>query len=285
MEAGTTLFKPGFVSAQDGGGVLGLKVVSVRPNNEAQHGLPNVPATVMLFDEKTGVPTALMEGASLTAVRTAAGSGVATSLLAAPDAKVVTIFGAGMQAEAHAFAMAEVRDIEKVVIVSRTEEKARKLAEKLRQALPNVQCEVESDGQKAVAGSDIVCCTTSSSTPVLKGKWLKKGCHVNAIGSFRPNMQEVDADVVKMSRVVVDDIGAALAETGDLLIPISDGTIAKEHVLGTIGDALTFAIRCRESTGDITLFKSVGTAAQDLTTAAMVVRKAVERGVGQSFSF
>ena len=290
---GPTLFKPACIPSADdleAPEALGLKVVSVRAANQGL-GLPTVPATVFMFDATTGLPSAVVAATWLTALRTAAGSGVATRALAPVSPRTLVCFGAGMQAEAHISAMLCVRpSITTVVVINRSLPRAEALAA----TLPTLSTEAltlgdTADVERVVRAADIICATTNSSTPLWDGAWLKPGTHVNAIGSYTPQMQEVDAATMERCTIIVDEPGAALS--GDIAIPLAAGRISAEvNGLATLGSVLLASGatpvggggggQAGASSLDCTLFKSVGVAVQDVATGAMAVTKAKELGLG-----
>ncbi len=272
VAGGTTLFMPGYLEAS---GVLGLKVVSVMPGNPGQ-GLPAVPGATLLLDHQTGLPVALLDAAYLTALRTAAGSGLATDLLASPDARVLAVFGAGAQARQHIRAIRAVRPIQEVRVVSRRVEGARALAAEL----DGVDVRTVDDPGAAVAGAQVVVTATNSATPVFPGAALDVGTHVCAIGAYTPQTREVDEDVVCRARIVVDTREGALSEAGDLLIPLAEGLLHESDIDAELGE-LVNGERPPGSLGrPVTFYKSVGNAAQDLATAQRVFEAARTRGLG-----
>jgi len=274
---GTTLFKPAKVD-----GSLGLKVVSVRPHN-AQKNLPTVPGYIFLVDDETGSAVALMDATYLTALRTAAGSALATDYLARKDASVLTVFGAGLQAQAHIDAILQVRPIATVWIWNRTKENAVVLSEKLKTKYTEVNFKIAEDTRECVEVADIIVAATNSQTPLFNGKYLKKGTHINAVGSYRPTTQELDEATVLQAKIVLDTPGAV--EAGDLHIPITNGSLDKNTICGEIGDLFLGKIKVRHSENDVTLFKSVGTAVQDVATAGAIVKNAQKLGLGLVVEF
>ena len=268
-EAGVTLFMPAYLDrTQD----LGAKIVSFYPNNP-QRGLPAISALVLVLDSQTGLPTALMEAGYLTALRTGAASGLATDLLARREASVVAIFGAGAQAPAQIEAVCAVRPIREVRIVARRRESADRLAKQIE----GVDVRILDDRSAALAGADIVIAATTSSTPVFDGHDVEPGTHINGIGSYTPEMQEVDATVVQRARIVVDSREAALKEAGDLIIPIQQGLIRAEDVDTELGEIVNGIKAGRTSDSEITFFKSVGVAVQDVAVARRVLQAAASR--------
>ncbi len=283
----STLVMPFYVPAvggadddnADGGGALGLKLVSVF-NSNPPRGLPLIHALVLALDAATGAPLALIEGSSLTAIRTGAASGAATDVLARPDARTLALFGSGVQARRQLEAVCAVRPIERVRVYSLAGAEA--LADEMagRGPVPADITVVDSP-REALAGADIVCAATTSRTPVFDGRDLAPGTHVNGIGSFTPEMQEIDAETVRRARVVIDSRAAALAEAGDLIIPLRDGAVTLDHVSDEIGEVLARQRPGRTSAEQVTFFKSVGVAVQDAAAAALVVRNGAALGLGR----
>jgi len=257
--------------------VFGAKVISLRFDNPSK-GLPTVQGYVSLFDHDTGRPIALIEGASVTAIRTAAASGLATRELARKDARTHGIFGTGVQAVTHIDAISAVRDIERIVVWGRDAAKARRFAATQGE---RVQLDVSATGDPAeAAGCDVVSTVTAATEPVLMGEWLQPGCHVNLVGVHTPEAREADTGAIERSRVYVDLMESAMNEAGDLLLPIREGAIDEQHIVGEIGQVLAGEVPRRGGDAEITLYKSLGIVAQDLFTAAYVHARALEKGVG-----
>ena len=248
----------------DGGGALGTKIVTVFEQN-TKRGLDVVQATYLLLDSETGVPISLMDGRFITAIRTAATSAVATRLMAAPGPKRLAVFGAGVQAGFHIEAMIEVAEVEQVIIASRSVDKARALADRVRVA-HDLPCEVVS-AKQAADTADLICTCTSSPVPLFDGRLLKAGAHINAVGAFTPSTRELDSEAVRRARVVIDAESAAGREAGEILMPISEGAIDSSHVRGTLAEVVSGKVAGREAPSEITLFKSCGLAIEDLVTA------------------
>ena len=246
---------------------VGVKLVTLTASNP-DRGLPFIHALYVLFDAETQEPVATFDGAALTALRTAAVSGLATRLLAREEASRLVVFGAGVQASAHLEAMRAVRPVEQVVLVSRGRERAADLAGRATTLGLRARVGAPSD----VADADLICVCTTSETPVVDGAGLPEGVHVNAVGAYLPTMRELDTEAVRRAKVVVDTRDAAFAEAGDLLIPIGEGAIGREHVLADLAEVVRGA-SVRTSPDDITVFKSVGVAFEDL----VVARAAVDR--------
>jgi ornithine cyclodeaminase len=262
--------------------ILETKLVSVFPQNAAR-GLPSHQAVILVFDARTGSPRALMDGTAITAMRTAAGSALATSLLARPEARILAIVGTGVQARAHAKAIPRVRPIKEVRVVGRHRVRAVALAEEMARGLRITTKAVEL-GKEAFAGVDVICATTHAAEPVVKGEWLEPGVHVNSVG-LNPNGPELDGEAVRRALVVVETRAAALAPlpsgSTDLLWAIRDGLIGEEHIHAEIGELISGARPGRTSPDQITLYKSVGVAVQDAVAAHLVLEAAEEEGVGR----
>lgn len=260
--SGTLLLMPAHGDAG-----VGVKLVTLTEANR-DVGLPFIHATYVLFDAGTQAPTAVLDGSALTALRTAAVSGLATRHLARPDSRRLVLYGAGVQARAHLDAMRAVRPVEEVVVVSR----GRARAEDLVALASSLGLGASVGAPGAEREADLVCTCTTSSAPVVRGNLLRPGVHVNAVGAYTPRMREVDAEGVRRAKVVVETREVAAAEAGDLLIAIEEGAIGPEHVVADLAEVVRGA-RVRTSEGDVTLFKSVGAAFEDL----IVARAAVDR--------
>jgi len=273
-QEGITLVMPGYVPPD----ALGLKVVSVFPRNPAR-GLPTLSALVVMLDPETGAPAALLDGAFLTAWRTGAASGLATDLLARPDAESLALIGAGAQARTQLRAVAAVRSLRRVRVYSRTPARAQALIEEMRgqEGIPE-DIAVAPTPEAAVAEADIVCTATNSSVPVFDGRALQPGTHINAIGSFTLEMRELDEETFRRAaRVVVDSRAAALAEAGEVVWAIRQG-ILREADLVELGEIAAGRRPGRERPEEITLFKSVGLAVQDLVAAQRVWQRIRTQG-------
>ncbi len=276
--AGVTLVMPALLPKT---GDFAIKVVSVFRDNPVR-GLPTIHALVVALDAATGAPVALLEGATLTALRTGAGSGAATDLLARPDARTLAIFGSGVQARTQFEAVCAVRQVEAAWVFSRSPEHAQVFAaEMAKESWAPASISVARDPAAAVREADIVCTATTSSTPVFDGRDLRPGTHINAIGGYTPAMQEVDSATVSMARVVVDSREAALAEAGDLILPIQAGLISAAHIYAELGEIVNGTKAGRTDPEQITLFKSVGVAVQDAIAAGRAFARAEALGLGQ----
>lgn len=280
-QSAVTLFMPAFVPSQQG---LGLKIVSVFPNNR-DAGKPTIHALVALVSADTGEPLAIMDGTFLTALRTGAVSGAATDLLAHKDSKVVTCIGAGTQGVTQALAVATVRPIERIYVADISADSIKSFAERLAALSPEAAQKVRpvTDLDQAISESDVICTATTSRSAVFDDAALKPGAHINAIGAFTPEMQEIPVATTKRATIVVDAVDAVLAEAGDLIIPIERGEIERERVKLELGQ-LVNGTPGRTSDEEITLFKSVGNAVQDIIVAHETVARASVTGRGQQIS-
>lgn len=279
---GITLIMPAYLSESND---MAVKVVSVFPKNLAISE-PTIYAAVLALDAATGRPLALMEGSTLTAIRTGAASGAATDLLAREDAKSVGLFGSGVQARTQLEAVCTARSIEKVYLFSIDRPGAEHFAKEMSAKSPiPPDIQVVDHPSEAVENADIICTATTSSTPVFSADALKPGTHINAVGAFTPEMQEIGADTISRSRVFVDSRAAALDEAGDLIIPINEGLIERDHIAGELGEIVLGKIQGRTEPGQVTLFKSVGVAVQDAIAAARAMQGALDQGLGTVVDF
>jgi len=247
---------------------IGLKLISLCEDNPAK-GLPLAQAVTVVMDAETGVPLAVLDAGHLTAVRTGAASGVATDLLARKDARVAAVFGAGVQGRTQLEAVAAVRPVRKAFVF---DVDARAAAAFAAEMGPKLGLDVEpAASPRALSQADIVCTATTSTVPVFSDGDLKPGVHINAVGSYKPHVREVPGETVRRARVFVDERQAALEEAGDLIIPLRQGLIGEDHILAEIGEVLAGLKPGRGSDDEVTLFKSVGNAVQDLAVAGLVV--------------
>lgn len=258
--------------------VLGMKVVSVFPGNEGTD-LDSHQGMVVLFEPDTGRPAALVDATEITAVRTAAASGVATDALARADARSLALLGSGTQARTHLEAMAVVRNLEEVRVWSRTPGHAERFADAHRHRI-DAHLQVSGSAEEAVRQADIVCTTTSAATPILEGAWLMAGCHVNAAGSSVPFTRELDGEAVRRGRLFVDRRESTLSEAGDFLLAAEDGVVDPGHIVAEIGEVLAGTHPGRTGDEEMTLFESTGLAVEDLAAARLVYVRALEAGVG-----
>jgi ornithine cyclodeaminase len=263
---------------------LGFKVVSIFPDNPRK-GLPTLNALVTVVDPESGVPLAILNGSYLTALRTGAVSGAATDLLARPDSRTLVVFGAGKQAVTQAAAVCAVRPIERIAVVGRSEESRARFREDVANEWPDLleRLDLNVDA-KVIRDADVVCLATTSSTPVFDHADLRPGTHINGVGSFKPEMQELPSASVAAATVVVDQFEAALEEAGDLIVPLREGVIAREHVAYELGELVERETPLRRFDDEITFFKSVGNAVQDMVVASLAVERAQAMGLGQQIA-
>jgi ornithine cyclodeaminase len=245
----------------------GLKTVVVKTDNAAK-GLPTITASYLLIDNETGATVAIMDGTELTRRRTAAASALAADYLARKDAATMVMVGAGALGAHFIRAHRAMRPIKRVSIYNRSPGKAEALAKEL--AGDGIDVKATSELEPAVRDADIVSCATTSTAPIVKGAWLKPGAHVDLAGAFKPNMRETDGEVIARARVYVDTRDGALAEAGDLLQARDEGKFRIADVAGDLFDLCRGKVSGRKDEREITLFKSCGTAIEDLVTAAMV---------------
>jgi ornithine cyclodeaminase len=269
-----TLFMPARV-----GGDLGGKIVSLFPHNPAR-GLALVQGVLLLIDAATGQPAALLAAASFTALRTGAASGLATDLLAVPGARTAAVLGTGVQAATQLLAVCAVRPVEWVRVFSRDPGHVAAFIARMQPEVGAALVPAASPAE-AVRGADVVCAATTSPTPVFDGRVLAPGAHVNGVGSYTLDMREIDtATVRRAGRVFVDSCTAALAEAGDVVIPLREGVITEADLV-ELGAVAAGQAPGRRAAEEITFFKSVGIAIQDVAAAGEVVRRARELGLGQ----
>jgi ornithine cyclodeaminase len=262
---------------------IGAKLISVFPGN---HGtaLDSHQGAVALFDGKTGSVVSIMDAASITAIRTAAVSGVATKLLARKDASVLAVIGAGVQGRTHIDAMMAARPFKRVIVWSRNPAHAGELVGSASKR-HKVAFEVAGDAAVAVGNADVICTVTASREPVVQGHWLKDGAHINAVGSSVPSTRELDTLAVVRSRVFVDRRESATAEAGDLIIPMKEGAFKMTDIVAEIGELLIGAAKGRRDDREVTLFKSLGIAVEDLACAQWLYEQARAEKVGTKVDF
>jgi ornithine cyclodeaminase/alanine dehydrogenase-like protein (mu-crystallin family) len=282
--SGVSLIMPALLDdANPAAQALAVKVVSLFDGNQAR-GLARIQAAVLVVDPRSGRPLALLEGSTLTAIRTAAASGAATDLLARPESRVLAIFGAGVQARWHVEAMCAARSIQQARVYCRSPEKIAALVADLPESIRGMTTAAASPRQ-ALAGADIVCAATTSSTPVFDDGDLPAGIHINAVGSYTPQAREIPAETVARARVVVDSRAAAWEEAGDLIQPLEAGLIDREHVQAELGELVLGQRPGRDAPRQITFFKSVGIAVQDAAAAQVALANARRMWLGTDVAF
>lgn len=263
--------------------VVGLKAITFFPGNEGTE-LDTHQGAILLFEAERGRLLAVMDATSITAIRTAAASGVATRLLAREDAGDLAILGSGVQARTHLEAMKIARLLRRVRVASKDLDRAKSFAAR-ESGKHGIAVEPVASAREAVAGADIICTVTSSREPVLLGEWISPGAHINAVGSSVPFARELDTAAVVRSRLYVDRRESALNEAGDFLIPKKEGALSDDHIVGEIGELLTGRVRGRQSADEITLFKSLGLAVEDVASARHIYEKAKSAGTGRFLDF
>lgn len=263
-------------------GALGFKVVSVYQSN-AERGIPVTSAMVSMVDAETGVPTAVLNGSYLTQLRTGAVSGAGADLMSRKDSRHLVVIGGGAQGVTQAAAVAAVRDIESITVVDRFETSFTKFEAAIKEDWPELADKLSftTEAEEPVRNADIICLATTSKQPVFDASWVKPGTHVSGVGSFTPEMQEAPEAFVVNSRIVVDMKEHALAETGDLIIPIEKGTLKSSDIVGELGGLVLGEFEGRTSEEENTFFKSVGNAVQDMAVGHYAVQQAIEKGIGQ----
>jgi len=257
-------------------GVMGIKLISVFHGNRDK-GYPSHQGVVILFDADNGQPLMIFDASEITALRTAAASALATKLLAREDASLLSIIGSGEQAERHIEAILLIRNINRINIWSRNEKNASRLAGKISDRY-NIPVTIYRNTEEAVRGADIICTVTSSSQPLVSGNWIKKGAHINAVGSSTPGARELDTSAVLKSKLFTDCYESILNEAGDFLIPRNEGAITESHIQGDLGEVLAGTKKGREDKDEITLFKSLGIASEDIFSCWHVYQKINQPG-------
>jgi ornithine cyclodeaminase/alanine dehydrogenase-like protein (mu-crystallin family) len=275
---GGALFMPVYLPESE---QIGLKAVSVFAENPRK-GLPVIHALLLIMDGRDGRPLAVMDGESLTALRTGAASGLATDLLARREARVAAVIGAGVQGRTQLEAVCAVRPIERAYAIDLDQDKAETFAREMSDRLAIPVAAAEETG--ALPHCDVLCTATPATRPVFSDQLLKPGVHINAVGSYQPEMCEIPRETVVRARVIVDSRAACMAEAGDLLQPIEAGLIDENHIHAEIGEIAAGTSEGRAFEEQITLFKSVGNAVQDLSAASRALARAEQLGLGVEVS-
>ena len=279
-----SLVMPAYVQAE-GVEALAVKVVSLFPKNPAR-GLAFIQAAVIAFEADTGRALALLEGSTLTAIRTGAASGAAIDVLSRRDSQIAAVFGAGVQGRTQLEAACTARKIDKAWVYDSDPDRAMAFSEEMagQGRIPR-DLRPAATPQEAICDADIICTATTSATPVFADSDLKPGAHISAVGSYTPEMAEVPPDTIRRAKVVVDSRSAVLAEAGDLIQPLQAGLISESHVFAELGEILLGRKPGRESDQEITYFKSVGVAVQDAMAAQLALKNAKEKGLGHEVAF
>ncbi|MFN8344094.1 MAG: hypothetical protein U0X91_03785 [Spirosomataceae bacterium] len=273
-----TLFMPVYLPSAE---AVGLKMVTVFQDNPAQ-GLPLIHGLMLVMDGTTGQPLALLDAEYLTALRTGAASGLATDLLARKDASVLAVFGTGAQARTQTEGVAAVRSLQKIVIFGKNRDRTASFCAEI-QAKTGIRTEASLQPEQLLE-ADIVCTATTSNVPVFDHKHLKKGVHINGVGSYRPDTRELPGQTMHEAKIVVDQRSAALAEAGDVVLPIQEGLFNADFIFAELGEIVSGLKVGRTSPDEITVFKSVGNAVQDLAVAGYLVKKAETLNLGAVLS-
>ena len=278
-ESGTLVLMPGSSTEL---AAFGAKVINLIPDNPAR-GLPAIQGFIALFDHASGTPVAIIDGAEVTGIRTAAASGLATRLLARADAHTCGIFGNGVQAVTHIDAMLAVRPVDEIIVWGRNPDKAQVFAQEQAQ---RTGVSVRATADPAEAGAcDLVCTTTTSPVPVLSGEWVKPGAHVNLVGAHSLTTRECDTDLIVKSSVYVDLMESVRNEGGDIMIPVEEGAIDETHIIGELGELLQGKIPGRQDDRQVTLYQSHGINAQDMFAARHIHEKARSTGAAEVVDF
>lgn len=267
---------PGFLNEDRA--ALGMKVVTYFQNNPKQN-LPSILATIMLFSTETGKMIAVMDGGYITAIRTGCTSAMATKLLSNPTASVLGVLGAGVQARTHIRALCRVRKLQTIKIYSPSGRSATKVKQELESEI-GITIAVSNSVEETVRGCDLIVTATTAKEPIVSARWLQPGAHINAIGSHRPDARELDGATLARSKVFVDSREAIMAECGDVLLALQEKSVMPDHVQTEIGEVLAGTRPGRSKPDEVTLYKSVGIAIQDVATAELVYHKALEQNLG-----
>jgi len=265
-KSGRVLFMPAYSPSYH---LFGLKMVSVFKKKKKKN-LPSIHGKMLVMDDEQGIPKGLIDAEYLTALRTGAASGVATDLLALKEAKVLAIFGTGAQAKTQVAAIIQVRAISEILVFGTYAEKSEQFCDYIRDNY-QIECKpgkVSIDLKRA----DIICTATTSTDPVFSFDDIKAGVHINGIGSYKPTIREIPEKVIQQCLLVVDQKEAALSEAGDITIPINNGTITEEHIHAELGEIIDGSKKGRTEANQITVFKSVGNAVQDLAMASFLLK-------------
>ena len=276
---GCFLFMPAYVEEMD---TASLKIINIFPHN-IDNGIPSSPAQVLLIDGKTGIVIAVLDGTYVTQLRTGAASGAAFDVLARKDARIGALIGTGGQAATQLEAMLAARDIKEVRVFDLNYDRTKEFADRMQEELASYGAKIVAakTSDEAVEGADLLITVTPSSKPVFDASKVKEGATISCVGAYQPHMQEMDpAILTRASKIYFDSKEAVLSESGDILIPLEQGTITEEDFTGDIGNVIKGELAGRENEEEIIVFETVGVATQDLVAARTIYDKAVEAGVG-----
>ncbi|MEM2901728.1 MAG: alanine dehydrogenase [Candidatus Bathyarchaeia archaeon] len=261
----------------------GVKVVNVHPNNPKLHGLPTVMAVMILVNPRTGEPYAIMDGTLITAYRTGAAAAVATKYLARNGSSTLGLVGAGVQSRSQLVSLREVVDVKLVKVYDADESRVREFVEEMA-GLVDFQVHPSRSVEECVSRSDIVCTTTPSRAPLVKDKWIQEGTHINAIGADAPGKQELDPDILRRAKIVVDDLEQA-SHSGEINVPLSQGFISLQDVYGELSEIVCGFKDGRVDEDEVTVFDSTGLSIQDVATAVAAYEMALKKNVGTRVEF
>ena len=276
---GCFLFMPAYVEEMD---TASLKIINIFPHN-IDNGIPSSPAQVLLIDGKTGIVIAVLDGTYVTQLRTGAASGAAFDVLARKDARIGALIGTGGQAATQLEAMLAARDIKEVRVFDLNYDRTKEFADRMQEELASYGAKIVAakTSDEAVEGADLLITVTPSSKPVFDASKVKEGATISCVGAYQPHMQEMDpAILTRASKIYFDSKEAVLSESGDILIPLEQGTITEEAFTGALGNVIKGELAGRENEEEIIVFETVGVATQDLVAARTIYDKAVEAGVG-----
>lgn len=274
---GQALFMPAFVGDVN---ACGVKIVSVYPNN-IEKGLPSVPANMVLIDGDTGIVNCILDGTYLTQLRTGAVSGAATELLSRKDSKIMALIGTGGQAITQAISVCTVRPIEEIRVFDLNHDRTVEFVEELKKHIENVKIIASNSSDEAIENADVITTVTTSPVPTFDGSKIKKGVHINGVGSYTPDKRELDEVILKKaSKVYLDTIDGVLSEAGDFIIPFNNGTLDKSIITGELGELILGTKSGRENEDDITVFKTVGSAVLDVVVAHKIYENAKALNLG-----
>jgi len=271
---GTALFMPVYI---DNLKYLGLKVVNIYPSNVSR-GLNAISAIISLFDAETGEPAAVMDGEYLTAMRTGAASGLATDLLSREDSEILGIIGAGAQGRTQLKGVCEVRSIKRVFVFDVSSARAKEFAQEMKDET-GIEI-VPSNDKRELKNCDIVCTATTAASPVFSDDEISEGVHINGVGAYKPQMCEIPEQTIVRAKIVTDHKETCLKEAGDIILPIKKGLFSPDKIYGDIGEIASGSKKGRDRDGEITVFKSVGNAVQDLSAAGVILKRAEELNKG-----
>lgn len=271
---GQTLFMPVYLPSAE---AVGLKMVTIFKDNPAQN-LPLIHGLMLVMDATNGQPLALLDAEYLTALRTGAASGLATDLLARKDATVLAVFGTGAQARTQVKGVAAVRPLEKVLVFGKNTTKAEAFCIEMQNTL-GIKMEIATQPHQLLE-ADVICTATTSNVPVFEHQYLKKGVHINGVGAYRPDTREIPGLTMQIAKLVVDQRSAALAEAGDVVLPIQEGLFEADSIFAELGEIVAGIKSGRADEHEVTVFKSVGNATQDLAVAAYLIQKAQKLDLG-----